>query len=205
MDKNVLKIAVLASGRGSNFGAILEAIAENKISAKIKVLLCNHAKAGAIRIAKKNNIPVEILEHQKFSNRDTYTEALCVCLQKYSVDLIVLAGFMRVLGKKILNQYKDRIINIHPSLLPAFPGLNAIEKALQHGSKITGVTVHFVDDGVDTGAIIAQERVPIGEEDTLETLENRIHETEHMLYPKVLQWFAENRVEIHNHQVRIKK
>ena len=167
-------IAIFASGSGSNFEAIVHAINRGEINAKVSMLVCNKPKAKVISRAKRLGIPV----NEDFS---------AASLKEAGVAFIVLAGYMRILSPEFVKAYEGRIVNIHPSLLPAFPGLHAIPKAYESGAKTTGVTVHYVDEGVDTGPIIAQEIVEILPGDTLESLESKIHEVEHKLYISVLK------------------
>lgn len=202
--KNPLRLGVLASGFGSNFQAILDAIAGHHLDAEVAVLLVNNPEAKAIDRAEKAGIPVVLEDHRLTKDRDQYGEKLVQALVRAKVDLVVLAGFLRILPENFLQQFHQKTINIHPALLPAFPGLHVIEKAFDMGCKVTGVTVHFVDAGIDTGPIIAQRMVPILEKDTLETLAQRIHACEHALYPEVIQWFAEERVVVSNRRVHIK-
>jgi len=198
-----IRLGVLASGDGTNFQAIIAAIEQGTLFAKICVLVCNNPQAKTIKRAEKHQIPVAIVDHKEFPDRDAFTHALCAWLKNYEVDLVVLAGFMRILGGEAMQKFPQRIINIHPSLLPAFPGLNAIEKAYEQGCKETGITVHFVDEGLDSGPIIVQKTVAIQKGDSLEELETHMHEIEHQLYPQVIQWFAENRIEVDNGKVTI--
>lgn len=199
-----LKLAVLASGNGSNFQAILDAIATHRLQAQVRILIVNNPAARALDRAKQAGVSTVVINHREFPDREAFDKALGSWLDQAGVDLVVLAGFMRVLGSALINRYKNRIVNIHPSLLPAFPGLHAIEKA--HAAQVTetGVTVHIVDTGVDTGPILAQQALAIVPGETLESLGARVHAVEHELYPKVLQWFAENRVKIDGGKVTVR-
>ncbi len=181
------KIVVLASGNGSNFEAIVKHIKERKLPIKVMALVTDNPDAYAIRRARKLGIPVKILPFKSFKNRDEFNRRLLDTLRSLNPDLIVLAGFMKILPPQIVRTFFKKIVNIHPSLLPAFPGLHAIQKAYEYGVKVTGVTVHFVDEGVDTGPIIMQECVKIDENDTVESLEEKIHRVEHRIYIEAIK------------------
>ena len=187
MNKLLPKLAVLVSGNGSNLQSIIDHIAEGKIKAQIAVVLSNKPDAYAIARAYKAGIPTSIVPHDMYENRKEFDRALIEELNRFGVEWIVLAGFMRILGTELINKYPDRVLNIHPSLLPKYPGLNAIQKAFNNAETETGVTVHFVSEGVDSGHIILQEKVKISPEDTLETLEAKVHQVEHQIYPKAIQ------------------
>ena len=188
-----MRIAVFASGNGSNFQAIAEAIASKQIDAIICFLFCDNPKAYVIERAKKMGIPFTVFSPKNYENRAAYETELLKQLEINAVDLIVLAGYMRIIGPTVLMAYANRILNIHPSLLPYFPGRNSIQDAFEANEKETGVTVHFVDEGVDTGPIIAQEKVAILPEDTVDSLEARIHQVEHRLFPQVIQKVIEDK------------
>ncbi len=192
--KKPLKLGVLLSGSGTNFQAILDAIAASKLDAKVSVVISNVASAGGLERAKKNDIPAIVIDHRRYGNRKDFDAAVVEVLVGHDVDYVVLAGFMRVVSNVLLDAFPMRIVNIHPALLPAFPGLNAQSQAFAYGVKISGCTVHFVDAGTDTGPIIAQAVVPILSEDDDEKLRQRILAAEHHLLPTVLQWIAEGRV-----------
>ena len=187
-----MRIAVYASGNGSNFQAIAEAIASKQVDATICFLFCDNPKAYVIERAKKLGVPFKVFSPRNYENRAAYERELLNQLELHAVDLIVLAGYMRIIGPTLLRAYANRILNIHPSLLPSFPGKSSIQDAFDANEKETGVTVHFVDEGVDTGPIIAQEKVIILPEDTLDSLETRIHQVEHRLFPQVIQKVIEN-------------
>ncbi len=199
-----LKIAVLASGRGSNLQAIIDAIEAKTLNAVITLVISDKENAQALKRAAKHKIPHLFLDPKKSSFKDEYEEKLVEKIKQQGADLIVLAGWMRLLGEKFIKSFPDAIINIHPSLLPAFPGLDAQKQAFDYGVKYTGCTVHFVDEGMDTGPIIAQQIVPVTGEDTLETLTKKILKEEHLLYPRVIQLISEGRVEKQGRKVRIK-
>ncbi len=188
-----MRIAVFASGNGSNFQAIAEAIASKQVDATLCFLFCDNPKAYVIERAKKMGIPFKVFSPKNYENRAAYESELLKQLEINAVDLIVLAGYMRIIGPTVLTAYANRILNIHPSLLPYFPGRNSIQDAFEANEKETGVTVHFVDEGVDTGPIIAQEKVAILPEDTVDSLEARIHQVEHRLFPQVIQKVIEDK------------
>lgn len=190
-----MKWAVLVGGTGSNLQAILQA------GIPIDVVLSHKANVRALDVAREFGVPALVLLPKDFASRAEYDVALCRELDNFGVGAVAMAGFLRWLQPTTIRHFEGRIINVHPSLLPSFPGLNAIAQAYQHPVKITGVTVHFVDDGQDTGPIIAQSAVPIWPSDTLDDLTGRIHRTEHRLYPKVIQAMQEDRVALENNRV----
>ena len=181
-------IAIFASGNGSNFEAIAQACAENRLNAQVTLLVCDNPNAFVIQRAKKFDIPIFEFQPKNYVSKAEYETEIVQILKKHDVDLICLAGYMRLVSDVLLNVYENKIINIHPSLLPAFKGLNAIEQAFKYGVKITGVTTHFVDKTMDGGKIIDQVAVST-ENYTLEELENRIHTAEHELYIKTIASF----------------
>lgn len=199
----MLTIGVLASGRGSNFQSIIDNIKSGYINAKIAVLITENANAYAIERAKNNNIETLVLIPKNFPDRDSYYKHIADELKKRSVDLVILAGFMRVAGKPLIERFKDRIMNIHPALLPSFPGLHGQKQALEYGVKIAGCTVHFVDEGVDTGPIIIQSAVPAYEDDTEDMLSERILKEEHRIFPLAVKLFAEGRLKVKGRKVFI--
>ena len=181
------KIAIFASGTGSNFEAVTKACQEGIINAKVSLLVCDKPEALVVPKARRMNVEVFTVSPKEYENKETYEEVILAQLQKHKVELVVLAGYMRLIGKTLLEAYPDRIVNIHPSLLPEFPGMNSIRRAFESGVKETGITVHYVDSGIDTGPIIAQRVVVIDESDTLERLEEKMHQVEHQLYVEVLK------------------
>jgi len=193
-----INIAVFVSGSGTNLQAIIDANIE---SANLAVVVCNKPDAYAITRAEKNNIPVELVNHKDFETREDFEKEIIGRIDKYNIKLIVLAGFMRVLSPYLLKKFKNRIINLHPALLPSFPGMRVVKQALDYGVKYTGCTVHFVDEGVDTGPIILQSVVPITDDDTEETLLEKIHREEHSIYPEAVRLFCEGRLEIKGRRV----
>ncbi len=189
-----VKVAILASGRGSNFKAIQESIKAGRCDAEIKVLITNNPDAPAIAIAKGNNIPVEIIDQKSFKTRDEMDERIKELLDKYGAELVVLAGYMLLIkGKKLLESYKNKIINIHPALLPAFPGATAQKDAFEYGVKVSGVTIHFVDESLDAGPIIHQEAVDISGCKSAEETAAKILKTEHKAYAKVVDSFSKGK------------
>lgn len=181
-----MRLAVLASGNGSNFEVIAQAVKDQQIEAELVLLFSDHRDACVLERGKKFAISCESFELKEFPDKKSYEAALLKLLKEYEVELVVLAGYMRIIGKDLLEAYPNRIVNIHPALLPSFPGLHGIKDAYEAGVKETGVTIHYVDSGVDTGPIIAQGKVQVAEDDCLADLETKIHQVEHQLYPKVL-------------------
>jgi phosphoribosylglycinamide formyltransferase-1 len=190
----VITLGVLASGSGTNLQAILDAIATGKLDARVAVVVSNIAGAGALDRARAAGIPTDVVDHTKHDGRRSFDAAVVEVLRARGVEWVVLAGFMRLLTDVLLDAFPMRVVNIHPALLPAFPGIHAQRQALEYGVRITGCTVHLVDRGTDTGPIVAQAAVPVREGDDEETLRLRILKREHELLPRVLQWIAEGRV-----------
>tara|TARA_Y100001960_G_C14654795_1_gene817777 strand:- start:543 stop:1181 length:639 start_codon:yes stop_codon:yes gene_type:complete len=188
------KLAVLVSGRGSNLQAIIDNIESNYLSADIALVLSNVKNAFALERGKKHGLDTVFLDPKTFSNKDEYELKMIEILRSKSIDLICLAGFMRILGKKFIQAFPEKIINIHPSLLPAFPGLNVQKKALEHGAKFSGCTVHFVNEEVDEGPIILQSPVPILDEDDAASLSERILEQEHIIYSEAIRLIIEKKI-----------
>ncbi|MGK0551546.1 phosphoribosylglycinamide formyltransferase [Enterococcus faecalis] len=181
-----MKIAIFASGNGSNFQAICEAATKEAFPGEIVCLFCDQPAAFVLKRAAQRRIPAVTFSPNDYGTKAAYEEEILSYLKHYQVELVVLAGYMRIIGPTILEAFPKKIINIHPSLLPQFPGLQAIKAALIAGVHTTGVTIHYVDQGIDTGPIIAQERVPIEKKDTLASLTAKIHQVEHRLYPASL-------------------
>ena len=200
---NILRIGVLGSGKGSNFVAIADAIAAGKIPAEIAMVLSDVEPAGILAHARERQIPAQFVPPGKFRTKldEAAEQAFVAALENARVDLIVLAGFMRVLKGNFLRVFEGRIINIHPSLLPSFPGLEGWKQALDYGVKVTGCTVHFVDAGVDSGAIIGQQTVPVLDHDTPESLHARIHAAEHELYPRCVAALARREISVAGRRV----
>ena len=198
-----MEVAVLASGRGSNFQSIIDASSRGEIpNANIKLLIVNEKNAYAIERAKKHNIPHYLIESKNKKRYDFDLEMLEI-LYENRIDIIVLAGFMRILSTHFVNKYKNKIINIHPSLLPLFPGAHAHRETIKAGVSESGCTVHFVDDGVDTGPIIIQKSVPVNRNDTEETLANKILPLEHQIFPKALDLLTSRKLKINKGKVTI--
>lgn len=198
-----LRLGVLASGGGTNLQSIIDRCEDGSLDAEIVLVLSNNPEAGALQRAKRHRLTSLCIDHRQFSSREDFDGALIKALQERGVELVVLAGFMRLISPVFLAAYPQRIINIHPALLPAFPGLHVQRKALEYGARFSGCTVHFVDDGVDTGPIIIQAVVPVLEDDTEETLAARILAQEHRIYPRAIQLIAENRVRVEGRRVKI--
>ncbi|MBU0591531.1 phosphoribosylglycinamide formyltransferase [Candidatus Micrarchaeota archaeon] len=202
-----LNVAILASGRGSNFQAILNEIKAGRCNAEVKVLITDNPEAKAIDIAKQNNISFEIVERKNFEKRSEMDDKIKEILDSYKTELVVLAGYMRIIkGKLLLESYKNRIINIHPSLLPLFPGENAQKQAFNSGAKVSGLTIHFVDETLDGGPIIYQEKVDISDCKSAEETADKILKHEHKAYAKVIDLFSRGSYIIEDHKaVFIKK
>ncbi len=200
-----LKIGVLASGRGSNFQAIIDAVNAGKINAKIAVCISDVKDAYALDRARKNLIAAEFIDPKACKGRADYDEKIIEVLRKYDAGLVLLAGYMRLVSPVLVEAYKNKIMNIHPALLPSFPGLHVQKKAIEYGVKFSGCTVHFVDTGMDTGPIIIQAVVPVFPDDTGDTLAARILRQEHRIYPEAVRLFAEGRLEVRGRTVLIKE
>lgn len=198
MSNNKKNVAVFVSGSGSNLQAIIDSGIE---SANIAVVVCNKPGAYAIERAGKHNIPVEIIDHKDYDSREDFEKEIISRIKDYNIDLIVLAGFMRILSPYFVRHYKHRIINLHPALLPAFPGMHSARQALEYGVKFAGCTVHFVDEGVDTGPIIKQAVVPVEDDDTEQSLLDKIHRKEHEIYPEAVRLFCEEKLRIEGRRV----
>jgi phosphoribosylglycinamide formyltransferase-1 len=190
-----LTLAVLISGNGSNLQAIIDAIASG-LPARISVAISNQEQAFGVVRAQHAGIPVKILPHKAFPDRDSYDLALQSCLDEYQPDLIILAGFMRILGDDFVRHFQPRMLNIHPSLLPKYPGLNTHQQALTNKDKVHGVTVHVVTPEVDAGPVIAQATINITQEDTTDSLKAKIQQLEHQIYPEVIRLYAEGRLQL---------
>ncbi len=200
----MLKLGVLASGRGSNFQSIIDSIESGYLQAEIKVLITDNPEAYAIERARKHGIEHLVMLPKDYSSKDAYYQAIAEELKKREVELVILAGFMRVVKKPLIDAYPMRIMNIHPALLPSFPGLHGQRQAVDYGVKVSGCTVHFVDEGVDTGPIIIQAAVPVYDDDTEESLSERILRQEHRIFPYAIKLFAEGRLSVQGRIVRIK-
>ncbi len=199
-----VNIAVFASGKGTNFTALLKAAKSRLIKADIKLLVCDNPQAPVLGRARRAGIGIALVKKADFLTKVEFEQEIIRHLKKNDIGLIVLAGFMRVLGPDLINAYKDKILNIHPALLPAFKGAHAIRDAFDYGAKITGVTVHFVDEKMDHGPIILQQAVKIEDLDTLESLETKIHKMEHKIYPQAVRLFIEDRLKIEGRKLIIR-
>jgi len=198
-----LRIGVLASGGGTNLQSIIDRCQDGSLDAEIVVVVCNNPDAGALERAEQAGITTRCINHRDFSRRVDFDNAVVNSLQELGVELVVLAGFMRIITQTFIDAFPDRVINIHPALLPSFPGLHVQQQAIDYGARFSGCTVHFVDGGVDTGPILIQAVVPVLQDDTAETLAARILEQEHKIYPRAIQLIAENRVSVKGRQVTI--
>lgn len=200
---DLLKIGVLVSGNGSNLQAIIDRIEDGSLPAQIACVISNNADAFALERAKRHGIPAHVLNHRVHASRESYDIALVDLLRAHGVQLVVLAGFMRIVTRVILEAFPHSVMNIHPALLPAFPGLHAQKQALAYGVKVSGCTVHLVDEGTDTGPIIMQAVVPVHDDDSEESLSARIQKEEHRTYPEAIRLFAEGRLAINGRKVII--
>ncbi len=198
-----LPIAVFVSGRGTNLQSIIDAIEEGKLDAEIRLVVSNRSKAYALKRCEKHGIPYEVIPSKRFESPQKWGEALIEAVKRSGAELVVLAGFMKIVPTNFIEAFKNRIINIHPSLLPAFKGLEAQRQAYDYGVKLTGCSVHLVIPELDAGPIIAQAVVPVLPNDTADTLAERILKYEHRIYPQVIQWFAEGRVKVEGNKVWI--
>ena len=200
---DLLKLGVLISGNGSNLQSIIDHIEKGSLKAVIKIVISNNPDAYGITRAKKHGIPVVVLKNGEFKNKEEFDLELIRILKNNCVDLVILAGFMRIITPTFLKAFPQKIMNIHPALLPSFPGIHGQKQAVEYGVKLSGCTVHFVDEGVDTGPIIIQSAVQVFDDDTEETLAARILKEEHKIYPQAIQFFAEGKIEINGRKVRI--
>ncbi len=198
---NKLRIGVLVSGRGSNLQAIIDASEAGKLDAGVVVVVSDVVDAFALERARRHNISPVFVDPTAYATREAFDEAVISVLTEHNVELVCLAGYMRILTPDFIQQFRHRIMNIHPALLPSFPGLHVQGKALHHGVKFSGCTVHFADEGVDSGPIIIQAVVPVFDNDTDDTLSGRILKFEHQIYPRAIQLFAEGRLRVEGRQV----
>ena len=196
-------IGVLVSGSGTNLQAIIDHIEAKRLDAKIEVVLSNKADAYGLVRAENHGIATEVLDHKQFPSREAYDRAVVDLLRARGVDLVVLAGFMRLLSPVFVKAYSNRIMNIHPALLPAFPGLHVQKKAVDHGVRFSGCTVHFVNEECDEGPIIIQAVVPVFPDDSEESLAARILKQEHRIYPRAIQLYAEGRLRVEGRRVLV--
>lgn len=201
MDKTPCRIVVLISGNGSNLQAMIDAITAEQIPAEIVAVISNKADAFGLERANKANIPTKVLSYADYNDRQTYDQALMACIDAYQADLIVLAGFMRILTDDFVHHYLGRMFNIHPSLLPKYKGLDTHRRVLESGDQEHGATVHFVSPELDSGPIILQGKTSVMDTDTEPQLTQRIHEIEHKIYPQAVMWFAEGRLSLSDNTV----
>ncbi|MCX9009785.1 MAG: phosphoribosylglycinamide formyltransferase [Candidatus Methanoperedens sp.] len=199
----VSNIAVLVSGRGSNLQAIIDSVESGYLQARISVVISDVGDAYALERARKHGIEAVFIDPKNFASKELYEEEILRILREHGALLILLAGYMKIVGKTLLLAFKNRMLNIHPALLPAFPGLHAQKQAFDYGVKVAGCTVHFVDESLDCGPIILQRCVEVREDDTADTLAARILEQEHKIYPEAVRLFVENRLRIEGRKVRI--
>ena len=204
MSLNIFKLAVLVSGRGSNLQAIIDSIDREELDAHLSIVISNTKDAMALKRAEKHGIKTIFIDPSTYLNSKEYDKALVLKLKEFSIDLICLAGYMLILGEEVIQTFEKKIINIHPSPLPAFPGLDAQKQAINHGVKFSGCTVHFVDSGVDSGPIILQTVVPVYDNDDEKSLSKRILEQEHYLYPKAIKMIQENKIRLSGRTVTSK-
>lgn len=189
-----MNIAVFCSGNGTNFQALVDEMKQGTLKAKIALMVCDNPRAFALERAKKEGIKTLLIERPRFASRDEFETEIIRHLEEKDIELICLAGFMRIVGPVLLRKYRNKILNIHPALLPAFKGAHGIKDALDYGVKVTGVTVHVVDEQMDHGPIILQRAVDVREDDTEESLSRRIHEVEHELYPQAVRLAVEGKI-----------
>ncbi|MCD6570483.1 MAG: phosphoribosylglycinamide formyltransferase [Deltaproteobacteria bacterium] len=199
----MIKIGVLVSGSGTNLQSIIDASFRGEVDGEVAIVISNNASAFALTRAEDKGIPTRVVSHKGFPDRRRFDMELVKVLNGFNVDLVALAGFMRVLTPEFLEHFPGRVMNIHPALLPSFPGLGVRQKAIDHGVRFSGCTVHFVDQGVDTGPIIIQATVPVYPDDREEQLQERILRLEHKIYPKAIQLFAQGRLKIEGRKVFI--
>ncbi len=198
-----LRLGVLISGSGTNLQAIIDATESGELDAEVTVVISSHEAARGLDRARRHGIDAVFLERGSFESPRAYNAAIRDELKRHGVDLVVMAGYMRLLGTEVLDAYPMAVLNLHPALLPSFPGAHGVKDAFEYGVKVTGVTVHFADEVFDRGPILAQEAVIVEEDDTVATLEAKIHEVEHRLYPAAIQLIAQGRVSFEGRKVRV--
>lgn len=197
----LLPIVVLISGNGTNLQAIIDAASRGELPAEIRAVISNRPQAFGLERARRAGIPALVVDHTLYPDRDSFDAALQTAIDRYQPGLVVLAGFMRILTSQFVKHYHGRMLNVHPSLLPAFRGLDTHRRALAAGVKEHGVSIHFVTDELDGGPVIIQQKIPILPGDDATSLAARVQEEEHRLYPRVIRWFAEGRLKLHNNRV----
>lgn len=198
-----LRVGVLISGSGTNLQALLDACASGDLNATIAVVISNKHDAFGLERARRAGVPAVVVDRSRYESSSAYNAAIAGVLKEHGVELVVMAGYMRLLGKEVLDAFPSRVMNLHPSLLPAFAGASGIRDAYEYGVKVTGVTVHFADEHLDHGPIICQEPVRVEEDDTLDTLEAKIHEVEHRLIVEAVRLFEQGRLVIDGRKVRV--
>ena len=198
-----LNIAILASGSGSNAQAIIDKAAAGVLDVNVCCIICNRPGAGVIERAAKAGIACVVLDHKAYPDRESYDRAVVQHLQKYDARLVVLAGYMRLLSPVFLDAFSGRVINIHPALLPSFPGVHGGADALEYGVRISGCSVHFVEEKMDGGPVIIQAAVPVNPGEDVDDLMQRIHAMEHRIYPQAIQWLAQNRISVWGREVHV--
>jgi phosphoribosylglycinamide formyltransferase-1 len=198
-----IAIGILVSGSGSNLQSIIDRIEDGCLSADIRIVISNNPAAFALERCHRHRIPAVVLDHRLYRSREEYDCRLIEALKAAGVELVVLAGFMRILSRSFFDAYPLKVMNIHPALLPSFPGMHAQQAAVEYGVRFSGCTVHFVEQGVDSGPIIIQATVPVFEDDTAESLGARILKEEHQIYPLAIQFYAEGRITVEGRKVRI--
>jgi phosphoribosylglycinamide formyltransferase-1 len=191
------RIVILISGRGSNMEAIVEAARREGWDAQVAAVISNRPQAGGLRFAQAHGVATAVVDHKAFAERDAFDAALADAIDAHNPDLVVLAGFMRILGEAFVRRYEGRMLNIHPSLLPSFTGLHTHQRAIEAGCKAHGATVHFVTPALDHGPIVAQAVVPVLPDDTEETLSARVLQREHAMYPRAVRWFVHGELRVH--------
>lgn len=201
----MIALGVLVSGGGTNLQAILDAVERKKLDARVAIVVSNKVGAGGLERAARAKVPSVVIDHKAHASREGFDQAVVDALHAHGVEWVVLAGFMRIVTPVLLSAFPMRVVNIHPALLPSFPGVDAQKQAFDHGVRVTGCTVHLVDSGTDTGPIVAQRAVPVLDGDDLDALSARILAAEHELLPEVLQWIAEGRVAVGPGQDRTRK
>jgi phosphoribosylglycinamide formyltransferase-1 len=197
------RIGVLISGRGSNMKSIIDACAKKKIKAQVVLVISNKEDAPGLEIARKAGIETVVISHKQYPNREDYDAEVVESLRRHEIDLVCLAGFMRLLSPVFVRAYPMKIMNIHPALLPAFPGLHAQKQAVEYGAKLTGCTVHFVDEGLDSGPVILQKAIEVQATDTEESLSERLLPLEHSCYVEAVRLFFENRIKVQGRKVLV--
>ena len=191
-----LPVVILISGRGSNLQSIIDAVASNALPVEIRAVISNRPQATGLERAAQAGIPTEVIDHSQYSDRAAFDQALLTCIERFQPALVVLAGFMRILTVGFVHHYQGRMLNIHPSLLPAFPGMDTHRRALEAGCKQHGASIHFVTEAVDGGPVVLQAQVAVQQQDTVATLAAPVLEQEHRLYPLAIRWFAEQRLKL---------